>query len=178
MATSADLISDALREFPISIPPRRLLRFFRGEQGLRFLDNGKINLTPPTAFNDPFELCAAVPRRVITVDEMRACFLKANGVLHSASQLKRRLSNDAYVRWVEEVALRQREHWSKSFHDAAEGFQKAAAANYGIACFMGFDGDKLTRPPIVHYWDRYADTNVGQRHAGGVLVSFTFLQSV
>jgi hypothetical protein len=138
-----------------------LLRFFRAEPGLRFLDSGRINLTPPTAFNDPFELCAAVPRREIMVDEMRACFLKPNGVLRFASQMKRRLSDDAYVRWVEEVALRQPEHWCKSFRNAAEGFQWAAAASYGIACFMELDEGELIKPRAVDYWDRYAENHHG-----------------
>ncbi|MBP6507433.1 MAG: DUF2971 domain-containing protein [Opitutaceae bacterium] len=158
---SKNWISEVLQEFAFGNPPRRLLRFFRAESGLRFLDNGKINLTPPTAFNDPFELCASVPRRNISVEEMRTCLLKPNGILRIAYQQSRGLSNKDYECWVHASALKQPQHWSKSCLHTAAGFQNAVERVVGIICFMAMEDSDLEAPECVHYWDRYAENHRG-----------------
>lgn len=161
MPTNADLISGALQEFPVSTPPRRLLRFFRAGDGLRFLGSGRINLTPPTAFNDPFELCAAVPRRVISIDEMRACLLKRNGLLRVAYQQNHGPSEDDYERWVEECALKQPQHWRESCHHAVEGFQRVVAEIVGLICFMALEDAEPDAPHYAHQWNHYAENHHG-----------------
>ena len=65
----------ALKEFPIHQPPNRLWRFLgrmdrSGSTDISALTEGKLNLTPPEFFNDPFEMWVGIATESLTEEVM------------------------------------------------------------------------------------------------------------
>lgn len=77
-ALDANPVFQALAEFPAHRPPGRMYRFF-GSQAISSLTEGRLKLTPPIEFNDPFEVWAGLSEKSLTEESVLRSVLAKGG---------------------------------------------------------------------------------------------------
>lgn len=161
--TDVNSVLEALVEFPAHQPPARLYRFFSA-RAISSLTGGKLKLTPPAEFNDPFEVWAGlsdanlteenVLRSVVTPGSLFRISMEAN---YPDYDLRAMDYEKALIAAVKEAPQYYRLHL-KSMVDA---IASSCANDIGVACFSAFAPEEFHGELGIHHWAMYGDSHTG-----------------
>ena len=154
----------ALEEFPVHEPPLALIRFC-GTHGLDILVGGKLKITPPREFNDPFEFAPGIDPNFEThpptADELRRHFLAKNGLPYHTFLTAWGNGNEARYAEVVERRILRPDLFSKHIQCMRAGITNGISCAYGVACFSAFSADELGAAKAIRHWAAYADDHRG-----------------
>lgn len=164
MRTLPPLLSDqqlteALAGFPSYASPPSLYRF-QSNAGLSALTEGKLKITPPDEFNDPFEMSPGIAVDGLSKDDLRRSFLSPRGL--SREGHAHRFENEkAYRDWVERVVIMAPHLWGKHLDAMRNAPVQGTSETYGITCFSAFPEAVLNGPLGIRHWAMYAKDHTG-----------------
>lgn len=149
----------ALADFAAQEPPASLYRF-HSPSGLSALSEGKLKITPPAEFNDPFEISPGILSDGLVADDLRRSFLSPSSLAREV--FRRKFATEpTYCDWVEQVVVKRRDLWGKHLGSLRTSVTQATSEVYGITCFSGFPEDVLNGPIGIRYWATYARDHTG-----------------
>ena len=153
-----------MKEFPVHKPPATLVRFL-GIHGLSVLINGKLKITPPSDFNDPFEFAPgidpALGTKPPTLAERKQHFLSELGLPRAVYFSRWGNGNEAQYRdWVNSAGSRT-DLLPNHVSCMRESMTSAISAAYGIACFSAFSPSYLETSCVIRHWACYGDQHRG-----------------
>jgi hypothetical protein len=152
-------INDALAGFKAAHPPVSLYRFHSGA-ALSALTEGRLKITPPKEFNDPFEIAPGIVSDGLTKEVLRHSFLSPTGLARMV-YAKRCRDEATYCQWVESVVLEAPHLWEKTLHTMRSAMTEATSAAYGVTCFSAFTEEILNGPIGIRHWAMYAGNHEG-----------------
>jgi hypothetical protein len=153
---------DALAEFPAHAPPERLFTFCKAS-GLRILTDGRLKITPPDQFNDPFEVLPGVSLDGVAPEDVRHSMLKPKSLWRQRFQLVRGSSEcgeAGFCRWVDEFVENPCE-WEGRLLSLRDCAAASFSELYGVTCFSAFSEQQLTDSTGTRQWSMYADSHQG-----------------
>lgn len=156
-------INAALEQFPVHTPPDSLYRYFKPCR-LSLLRDGKLNLTPPGYFNDPFEAWASIEPENIAAEDIIRSLSAPNGIfrktiLHKRPDILR--DEAAYLKKVRNVGPNSPELWSQYLESCVNAVTHTMRERLGICCFSAFDEPDFLGPTGIRHWAMYGGGHEG-----------------
>lgn len=152
-------MTEALAGFTAHSPPASLYRF-HPPSSFSALSEGKLKITPPAEFNDPFELSPGIVGDSLVLDDLRLSFLSPTSLAREV--FRRRFSNEqTYCDWVEQVVIKRTDLWGKHLVSLRDSVTQATSSTYGITCFSAFPEAVLNGPLGIRHWAMYARDHTG-----------------
>lgn len=167
-----DVLVSALSQFPIHEPPSLLYRFYTepesydriSEGTLSALVDGKLKLTPPSKFNDPFEMWAGISEEGLTKSAVMRSLLAERGLFRKAIEA----NNPDVLRDIKgyksalcEAINTQPEYWYLHLKSCVSAIAGTMGAEIGVSCFTAFSETELNGEYGIHHWAMY-----GGQHRG------------
>lgn len=156
---TTEQITEALAGFADHVPPASLYRF-QSPSGFSALSEGKLKITPPREFNDPFEIAPGILTDGLSADDLRQSFLSGTGLVREVFRPRFRTEED-YLGWVERVVIPRSDLWGKHLASLRESVTHATSEVYGITCFSAFSEAVLNGPLGIRHWAIYAKDHTG-----------------
>ena len=152
-----------LAGFAPESPPERLFHFY-GRNRVWSLQRGRLNLTPPGCFNDPFEFWAGITDHGMTESDVLRSVLAPNGLHRNAIRETEPLlfkSEDDYRPTFTSMVKCRPDLWSEHLESLVDSVRKTFCARFGVSCFSAFAEADLLGPIGIRHWATYADGHRG-----------------
>jgi hypothetical protein len=165
-------ISEALTAFPVHNPPSLLYRFYGppasldnpSEGTLSALIAGKLKLTPPLAFNDPFEMWAGITDEGLTEETVIRSLMSEKGLfrLAVAAHNPAALQDIEGYRLALIQAIRTKPE-SRFLHlkSCVTAIAGTMGEEIGVSCFAAFNEVELHGELGIRHWAMYGGEHRG-----------------
>lgn len=159
----SNTITPALAHLPVYEPPSSLFRFNR-EGDLHLLRDGKLKLTPPACFNDPFEMFVGIDASTLTEEKMVASVTSPNGIFKAAVRANEPhvLSDEqSYDRKITKLVRETPALWLNHLSSLTNSVRSLSKDRIGAACLSAFSLDELAAEVGIRHWAIYGDEHRG-----------------
>ncbi len=160
--TPPNAVDAALAEFPVYSPPERLYHQYRPD-ALDRLRDGKLNLTPPLRFNDPFEMWAGISDDVPEQDVLRSVCSK-HGIFRKAiAHVNPSLLEDEeqFEKRAAELVRGNPDGWVEHLDSCVRAIRSTLCEGMGVCCFSAFSDADLAGPIAIRHWAVYGANHQG-----------------
>ena len=159
----SDELTAALADFKVEEPPKSLFRFYRSEL-VSTLQRGRLNLTPPHCFNDPFEMWAGIKIDALQEEDVLRSVRAKTGLFRAALLANNPLlvtNEDQYVAKITAVVKTRPDLAGEHFQTMVDAIRHSCFTQFGVVCFSGFDSDMMSGPVGIRHWSMYGDCHRG-----------------
>lgn len=158
-----EALSDALSKIEIRKPPAALYRFNR-ENDLTSLTEGKLKLTPPKFFNDPFEMWAGISTETLSEEKMIRSVTAHEGLFKAVVRHKNpQAMHDmaAYDQMIVSAVRSTPENWPIHLSSMVDGVREIGSRQFGVTCLSGFSEEEMHGEIGIRHWAMYGDDHRG-----------------
>jgi hypothetical protein len=163
------VLVNALKEFPIHKPPKRLWRFLgrmdaSGSIDISALTEGKLNLTPPDFFNDPFEMWVGFATESLTEEIMLRSVSSPTGLFMSAMAIHSpAFQNDpaSFLRALRAKVRATPDQWAGHARSYVGSIRSLGSGSLGATCFSAFSTRQFTGELGIRHWTAYGNEHRG-----------------
>lgn len=162
-AADVSSVVEALSEFPAQMPPERLYRFY-SPCAISSLTEGKLKLTPPAEFNDPFEVWAGLSEANLSeANVLRSVLTPGSLFRHciEANYPKYDLGGVDFEQRLKAEVKRAPGSWRAHLKSMVDAIAGTCATEIGVSCFSGFSLDEFQGELGIHHWAMYGDSHRG-----------------
>jgi len=142
----------------------RVLVTYQSERGLDTLFHRELRVSPPSDFNDPFELRLASPAGY-TTEQLKAHYLSQTAIPWLIERPKHS-SDEAYMDWVQQAVKAPRHKHAQIFSSVRDTMIDVLGKYRGVACFSALTYKQ--KPPSLAaakttalMWAHYANKHRG-----------------
>jgi hypothetical protein len=163
MSTPSNSITPALAQLPVYDPPTSLFRFNRSGD-LHLLRDGKIKLTPPAYFNDPFEMFAGIDASTLTEAKVVASVTAPKGIFKAAIRAnnpKLLLDEQHYDQAMADLVRKTPAMWAQHLSSITNSVRSLSKDRIGAACLSAFSDSEILAEVGIHHWAMYGDEHRG-----------------
>jgi|GEM_PF-3382382 len=159
----------ALKEFPVHRPPKRLWRFQgraddTGSIDISALTEGRLNLTPPKFFNDPFEMWVGIATEALTEEVMLRSVSSPTGLFMKAMAIRSPSFQKDPAAFLQALRARVRatpDQWAGHARSYAGSIKSLGSGSLGATCFSAFSNSQFTGEVGIRHWAAYGNEHRG-----------------
>lgn len=162
----SDELTLALAGIKAESPPSSLFRFYRPETVLA-LSRGRLNLTPPEYFNDPFEMWAGVSAVGLPEATVLRSVTIKTGIFRAmmrANDPALEANDAAFEAQFTKIVKTRPDLAEQHFDSIVDSVRHSCRTQFGVVCFSAFQPATMQGPIGIRHWSMYAE-----RHEGFVI---------
>lgn len=159
----ATVMDAALADVAAHKPPDTLYRFFKESARTSFTE-GKLRLTPPDEFNDPFEIYAGLSEEGLTEEAVLRSLLNKNGLFRQALEANHPeydLTGMGYEKKLIAAVKSDPAAWRLHLKVQAGAVASSCSNALGVSCFSAFSPEEFNGEIGIHHWAMYAGQHRG-----------------
>jgi hypothetical protein len=140
-----------------------LYRFFN-DRAISSLTEGKLKITPPIEFNDPFEVWAGLSDANLTEENVVRSILAPTGLFRASVQANYAGYDLQRMEFEEKLLVAVKEspqYYQLHLKSMVEAIARTCADDIGVSCFSAFSPEEFQGELGIHHWAMYGDRHTG-----------------